>query len=438
MSQSEDDDHERLVEQWKIRKLIKRLSEARGNGTSMISLIIPPKGQVAQVNNLLLSEHGTASNIKSRVNRLSVLSAITSTRERLKLYNKIPPNGLVIYCGTVVTDEGKEKKLSIHFEPFKPINKKLYLCDNKFHVEPLQKLLECSSVFGFIIMDGNGCLYGTVTGNHCEIKHKFSVELPKKHGRGGQSAVRFARLRVEARHNYVRKCAELATQHFITGDRPNVEGLVLAGCASFKHELNKSDIFDGRLKAVVLKIVDTSYGGENGFNQAIQMSKDTLANVQFVREKKLLTDYMQEIAMDNNKYCFGVRDTIRALEMGSVKTLIVWEELALTRVTLVNPTSKDEKILYLSQQEIEKGDFQKDEQSGVTLDVTDKIDFLEWLADNYKNYGASMEFVTDRSQEGAQFVRGFGGIGGFLRWQVNWSEMDDYLGIDDDDDEAWI
>lgn len=34
---------------------------------------------------------------------------------------------------------------------------------------------------------------------------KFSVELPKKHGRGGQSALRFARLRMEKRHNYVRK-----------------------------------------------------------------------------------------------------------------------------------------------------------------------------------------------------------------------------------------
>lgn len=217
-----DEEHERLVEQWKVRKLIKRLSEARGNGTSMISLIIPPKGQIAQTNNMLMQEQGTASCIKSRVNRLSVLSAITSTRERLKLYNRVPPNGLVIYCGTVVTDEGKEKKLSIHFEPFKPINTKLYLCDNKFHVEALQKLLECSSSFGFIIMDGNGCLYGTLTGNHCEIKHKFSVELPKKHRRGGQSAARFSRLRDEARHNFVRKCAENATQQFITGDRVSI------------------------------------------------------------------------------------------------------------------------------------------------------------------------------------------------------------------------
>merc|ERR1711997_1269923 len=76
---------------------------------------------------------------------------------------------------------------------------------------------------------------------------------------------------------------------------------------------------------------DTSYGGENGLNQAIAMRKDTLKNIQFVREKKILMDYMQEIAMDNNKYCFGIRDTMRALEMGSVKTLIVWEELQVIR-----------------------------------------------------------------------------------------------------------
>lgn len=49
-------------------------------------------------------------------------------------------------------------------------------------------------------------------GNNREILHKFSVDLPKKHGRGGQSAVRFARLRMEKRHNYVRK-VRLATTH---------------------------------------------------------------------------------------------------------------------------------------------------------------------------------------------------------------------------------
>jgi peptide chain release factor subunit 1 len=99
----------------------------------MISLIVPPKGQLALVTKMLTEEYGTASNIKSRVNRQSVLEAITSTQARLKLVSKIPPNGLVVYCGTIMTAEGKEKKVTIDFEPFKPINTSLYLCDNKFH-----------------------------------------------------------------------------------------------------------------------------------------------------------------------------------------------------------------------------------------------------------------------------------------------------------------
>jgi peptide chain release factor subunit 1 len=101
----------------------------------MISLIIPPKGQLALVTKMLTDEYGTASNIKSRVNRLSVLSAITSTQVRLKNFNKIPPNGLVIYCGTMMTPEGKEKQVTIDFEPFKPINTSLYRCDCRFLTE---------------------------------------------------------------------------------------------------------------------------------------------------------------------------------------------------------------------------------------------------------------------------------------------------------------
>lgn len=63
-------------------------------------------------------------------------------------------------------------------------------------------------------------------------------------GRGGQSALRFARLRMEKRHNYVRKVAEVAVQLFITNDKPNISGLVLAGSADFKTELSQSDMFD--------------------------------------------------------------------------------------------------------------------------------------------------------------------------------------------------
>lgn len=54
--------------------------------------------------------------------------------------------------------------------------------------------------------------------------------------------------------------AEQTTQYFITNDRPNVAGLVLAGSADFKTELGQSDMFDQRLKAIILLTVDVSYG----------------------------------------------------------------------------------------------------------------------------------------------------------------------------------
>jgi hypothetical protein len=54
--------------------------------------------------------------------RLSVLSAITSTQQKLKLFNRVPDNGLCVFVGTVLNEEGKEKKISFALTPFKPIN----------------------------------------------------------------------------------------------------------------------------------------------------------------------------------------------------------------------------------------------------------------------------------------------------------------------------
>ncbi|KAH9038944.1 peptide chain release factor eRF/aRF subunit 1 [Lactarius pseudohatsudake] len=428
------DQAEQNIQMWKVKKLIKSLDSARGAGTSMISLIIPPKDQISRASAMLTQEYGTASNIKSRVNRLSVLAAITSTQQRLKLYNRVPPNGLVLFVGTILTDEGKEKKVSFDFEPHKPINTSLYLCDNKFHTEALSELLESDSRFGFIVMDGNGTLFGTLAGNTREVIHKFTVDLPKKHGRGGQSALRFSRLRDEKRHNYVRKVAELAVQHFITNDKVNVTGLVLAGSADFKTELSQSDMFDPRLVAKVTKVVDVSYGGENGFNQAIELAAESLANVKFVQEKKLIQKYFDEISQDSGKYCFGIVDTLKALELGAVETLIVWENLDITRFVLRNAASEEIVVHVNKEQEKDREKF-LDKSTGLEMEQSQEPQpLLEWFAEKYKEFGANLEFVTNRSQEGAQFVKGFGGIGGLLRYKVDFTNL---VSADDDEDEFY-
>jgi len=432
MGQSVDlSDSEVKVQMWKIKKLIKSLEQARGNGTSMISLIIRPKDQLSRVVQKLAEEYGTASNIKSRVNRLSVLGAITSVQGKLKTISKVPTNGLVVYCGTVLNEDGKERKVNIDIEPFRPINTTLYMCDNKFHTEALSELLLDDNKFGFIIMDGNGSLYGQLCGNTREILHKFSVDLPKKHGRGGQSAMRFARLRLEKRHNYVRKVAELAKQIFIENDACNVTGLILAGSAHFKNELAQSDLFDLRLKAKILEIVDVSYGGENGFSQAIDMCEETLSGVKFMEEVRIIGKYFEEISLDTGKYCFGVVDTLYALEAGGIEILLVWENLTVKRVEAVHPPTGEKFILHLEPHQETDAECLKDKKTGDPLEVLSSEPLIEWLADHYSEFAGSMEIVTDKSQEGAQFVRGFGGIGGILRYRVEFPNDDMFEDFDD-------
>lgn len=352
------------IEKYRIKKMLKSLEDAKGysislifihslrNGTSMISLIIPPGEQITKTQKKLLEEAGKASNIKSRVNRQSVEGALTSTRERLKLYPKTPNNGLVVYCGTVFSEDGRsEKKYTIDFEPYKPINRSLYYCGERFDVEPLKSLIEDDQKFGFIVVDGNGTLFGTLQGSSRSVLQIIKVDLPKKHGRGGQSALRFARLREEKRHNYLRKVAELATQHFITTDRPNVTGLVLAGSADFKTKLSISGMFDPRLAERIVKIVDVSYGFENGFTQAITLSEDALGNVKYVQEKKLISKFFEEINLDSPKIVFGVADSMKMLEMSVVESLLVWENLEYIRVTLKNPTNEGEiTVVYLKKE----------------------------------------------------------------------------------------
>lgn len=48
---------------WKIKQLVKSLQAARGAGTSMISLIIPPRAQISQITGMLTQEYGTGTSL---------------------------------------------------------------------------------------------------------------------------------------------------------------------------------------------------------------------------------------------------------------------------------------------------------------------------------------------------------------------------------------
>jgi len=143
---------------------------------------------------------------------------------------------------------------------------------------------------------------------------------------------------------------------------------------------------------------------------------------------------MEQLARDTGKYCIGVKETLHALELGSVETLIVYESLDYVRYKLKNPRDDTEKTVYLSKEQAANAANFKDADE-VDMNIISQEPLIEWFADNYKEFGCTLEFVTNKSQEGSQFVKGFGGVGGILRYKVDFESIDVAEETNDGDDD---
>lgn len=133
------------------------------------------------------------------------------------------------------------------------------------------------------------------------------------------------------------------------------------------------------------------------------------------------------IAQDTRRFVFGVQDTMKALELGAVESLMIYENLDYQRLTTRQIGTQDLTVHLLRPNEESKFSGQ-----GGELEIVDKVALSEWLVENYKNFGAVLEFITNKSPEGAQFVKGFGGIGGLLRYELDLMQMDS-AGEDDEE-----
>ena len=180
--------------------------------------------------------------------------------------------------------------------------------------------------------------------------------------------------------------------------------------------------------------MDISYGGEVGFNQAIQLSQDSLKNVKFVHEKKVLERFYVEIAKDSGKYVFGLKETMEAFENGMVDVLIIWENIDFIRLTLKDNNGE---IIYeiIADNSKAIGLKFRPENCDIEYEIVERIPLSEWLLNNYKNYVNHLEIVTDKTSEGNQFVKGFNGIGGISRYKLdlNYEDFEENYSFDEEE-----
>ena len=56
---------------------------------------------------------------------------------------------------------------------------------------------------------------------------------------------------------------------------------------------------------------------------------------------------------------------------------------------------------------------------GIEQAPINRVTTFQQFTEKYKDFRATLEYVTNKSEKGTQFVKGFGGVGGLL-----WYELD--------------
>ncbi len=86
---------------------LKNLSEMRGEGTTLVSLLIPARSQLSLSRQHIVKEMSEASNIKSRQTRQAVQRALRSVKASLDSMGNVASYGIALYAGCVTYRGGR-------------------------------------------------------------------------------------------------------------------------------------------------------------------------------------------------------------------------------------------------------------------------------------------------------------------------------------------
>lgn len=289
---------------------INKLAEVNGEGTTLVTLLLPADYNISQAKELLVSERSESKNIKDKSTRKKVEAALKKAQSQVRQLGEIPENGAAIFT---------KHDNAVTYIPKKQLNEKLYRCDNRFHTEPIQKLERDDTRYGIIVADRDYYRVGEADthGNTTRLREKASG-IPSKHSKGGQSAQRFERSISEKKKKFVKEIADEAQKHFLKKLRNgNLLGIVISGTLNqdIKSELN------GELEQETVAETHIT----QSIPKTVQKIQDELVEEKTLKLEEAKQKFKDRVAQETHTAEYGEQHVSKAADMGAVETLIVPE-----------------------------------------------------------------------------------------------------------------
>ncbi|HOK58490.1 peptide chain release factor aRF-1 [Methanothrix sp.] len=404
-------------EKYEFKRLLDELRSKSGRGTELISLYIPPDKQISDVMAQLREEHGQAANIKSKLTRTNVQSALESAMARLRLIPRAPENGVVLFIGAVDIGGNRTDMYTKVIEPPEPITTYRYHCDSSFLLTPLEDMLSEKKTFGLIVLDRREATIGILKGKRIEpLKHLTST-VPGKQRKGGQSSHRFQQLRLIAIHDFYKRIGEAANDAFLSIDQKELQGILIGGPSPTKEEFIAGNFLHHELQKKILDAFDVSYTDEAGLSELVEAAQDRLLDLELTQEKLAMRRFMKELVSDRGLASYGEKEVRQNLALGAVDLLLLSEELRKTRVKVRCQNQScdytDERTRTPSSPAI--GTCPK---CGSPLTITEEVDLITELSQLAEQSGAAVKIISTDFEEGAQLLHAFGGIAAVLRYRT--------------------
>ncbi len=355
-----------------LEELVALLKDIRGRHTQLVTVMIPAGFNKDAVVRQLEAEAGTAENIKSKATRTAVVSALERIIRELKNYKQTPPNGLAIFCGNISEKEGAQDIQLWVYEPPRPLNIRLYRCDQTFILDPLQEMLDIEEVYGLLVMDRREATIGVLEGKRIELLRRLTSGVPGKIKAGGQSASRFERLTESLAKEFFKRVAESMKEIFF--NMPKLKGILIGGPIPTKEEFLEYGDLVTKLKEKVIAIKDIGYTDEHGLKLLVEASESELKEQEFIKEKAILKKFFETLGKKREKAVYGLEKTKLALERGAVDILLISKKVP-----------------------------------------KEQVKELEYLAEKI---GSEVHLISTDNQDGEQFLNLTKGIGAILRFAI--------------------
>ncbi|MGA1820015.1 MAG: peptide chain release factor aRF-1 [Thermoplasmatota archaeon] len=403
------------MQRYDFRRKIEEIEGYKGRATELITLLIPPTKQIPDVANYLRNELSQSSNIKSKSTRKNVMAAIESILSRLRNIRFPPENGMAFFVGHVPIGADQTRMVAHVIEPPTPLPTFLYRCDSYFYTDYLSDMLTEDEVYGLLVIDRKEATLGFLRGKRVQMIKNIQSMVPSKHGKGGQSSVRFERLIEIAAHEWFKKVGDLCTEAFL--EQEDMKGILIGGPGSTKDFFANNEYLHHELQKKVIETFDTGYTDESGLTELIDKAKTTLQHLEVSHEKQLMERLFSEIRKeDGGLSAYGEKHVRAALKAGAVDILLVSEGMKMLNRTF--ECSSCGRTFQVHQGKSEESVYQCPDDRSI-CNLLKEEDIVEELARISEMYSSQLELISTDSSEGNMLLQAFGGIAAVLRYKFS-------------------